>query len=98
MLKIFSFFKVVSMVSEAHSLKYPTCLFVNLTMFSKQTNPGHSGAGLWEGYNLFKFCSQVTDVSGEPEAYLNDHNDQVGRSRNYLDQNVSVSKPLYLPG
>ncbi|KAF4074678.1 hypothetical protein AMELA_G00242020 [Ameiurus melas] len=40
----------------------------------------------------------VTDVSGEAEAYLNDHNTQIGSSRNYLDQTLDVSKPLYLPG
>ncbi|XP_060764025.1 occludin-like [Neoarius graeffei] len=37
----------------------------------------------------------VTDVSGEPETFLNDHNDQIG---NYLHQSPDVTKPLYLPG
>ncbi|TSR04321.1 Occludin [Bagarius yarrelli] len=40
----------------------------------------------------------VTDVSGEPETYLNDHNDYIGSSRNYLDPPLDVAKPLYLPG
>ncbi|KAI5618530.1 occludin isoform X1, partial [Silurus asotus] len=40
----------------------------------------------------------VTDVSGGPETYLNEHNDYVGSSRNYLDHSLDVGKPLYLPG
>ncbi|KAF7687675.1 occludin b [Silurus meridionalis] len=40
----------------------------------------------------------VTDVSGDPETYLNEHNDYVGSSRNYLDRSLDVGKPLYLPG
>ncbi|XP_034155148.1 occludin b isoform X1 [Pangasianodon hypophthalmus] len=39
----------------------------------------------------------VTDVSGEPEAYVNGHNDHIS-SRNYLDQTMDTGKPLYLPG
>ncbi|XP_076855106.1 occludin b isoform X2 [Brachyhypopomus gauderio] len=39
----------------------------------------------------------VTDVSGDPEAFLNDSNDQVGKSWT-LSQTPDVEKPLYLPG
>ncbi|XP_036454548.1 occludin b [Colossoma macropomum] len=40
----------------------------------------------------------VTNVSGEPEALVNDYNDQVGASRSYLDQSPDFQKPIYLPG
>ncbi|XP_017296232.1 occludin b [Kryptolebias marmoratus] len=39
----------------------------------------------------------VSKVSGQPEPMLNDYNDQVGGSREYLDQ-PNNNKPLYLPG
>lgn len=37
---------------------------------------------------------QVKSVSGEPDALVNDYNDQVGGSRDFLDK----AKPIYLPG
>ncbi|KAK0142324.1 Occludin [Merluccius polli] len=39
----------------------------------------------------------VNNVSGEPEVLLNDPNDAVGGSRNYLDR-PNYNKPIYLPG
>ncbi|KAK1806873.1 hypothetical protein P4O66_005354, partial [Electrophorus voltai] len=39
----------------------------------------------------------VTDVSGEPESLVKDHNDQIGTSWN-LSHTPDVEKPLYLPG
>lgn len=36
-------------------------------------------------------------MSGDPEVFVNDHNDKVGASRDYLDQ-LDYNKPLYLPG
>ncbi|GAA6090134.1 occludin b isoform X1 [Tachysurus ichikawai] len=53
----------------------------------------HSNDGLSHGVEKW-----VTDVSGGPETYLNDHNDHVGNSRNYLVQPLDMTKPLYLPG
>lgn len=43
------------------------------------------------------FLLQVTNVSGNPEVLVNDRNDKVGGSRDYLDQS-DYKKPLYLPG
>ncbi|XP_029916843.1 occludin b [Myripristis murdjan] len=39
----------------------------------------------------------VNNVSGEPEALVNDYNDRVGGSRDYLDR-LDYNKPIYLPG
>ncbi|KAM3867778.1 occludin b [Diretmus argenteus] len=39
----------------------------------------------------------VKNVSGEPEALVNDFNDHVGGSRDYLER-LNYNKPLYLPG
>ena len=36
-------------------------------------------------------------MSGDPEVLVNDYNDKVGGSRDYLDQ-LDYNKPLYLPG
>ncbi|XP_076746807.1 MARVEL domain-containing protein 2b [Maylandia zebra] len=53
----------------------------------KVVNVGHhNSVGEW-----------VTNVSGDPEVFVNDHNDKVGASRDYLDQ-LDYNKPLYLPG
>ncbi|KAM9821295.1 occludin b isoform X1 [Syngnathus typhle] len=39
----------------------------------------------------------VKNVSGEPEAMLNDYNDQVGAPQSNMDQ-MEQNKPLYMPG
>ncbi|XP_037115397.1 occludin b isoform X2 [Syngnathus acus] len=39
----------------------------------------------------------VKNVSGEPEAMLNDYNDQVGAPQSDMDQ-MEQNKPLYMPG
>ncbi|XP_041854636.1 LOW QUALITY PROTEIN: MARVEL domain-containing protein 2b [Melanotaenia boesemani] len=52
----------------------------------KVLSGGHNSIGEW-----------VKNVSGEPEMLVNDYNNHVGGSRNYLDQ-LDNSKPLYLPG
>uniref|UniRef100_A0A3P8NVL3 Occludin b n=1 Tax=Astatotilapia calliptera TaxID=8154 RepID=A0A3P8NVL3_ASTCA len=53
----------------------------------KVVNVGHhNSVGEW-----------VTNVSGDPEVFVNDHNDKVGASTDYLDQ-LDYNKPLYLPG
>ncbi|XP_028851961.1 occludin b [Denticeps clupeoides] len=48
---------------------------------------GPQGVGEW-----------VKSVSGEPEAFLNDYNEQVGGSRNVLDQIPDHNISVYLPG
>ncbi|XP_037536561.1 occludin b [Nematolebias whitei] len=53
----------------------------------KVVNSGHKNSvGEW-----------VKNVSGDPEVMLNDYNDKVGGSRDFLDQ-PDYNKPLYLPG
>ncbi|KAM4578252.1 occludin b [Fundulus diaphanus] len=53
----------------------------------KTVNYGHhNSVGEW-----------VKNVSGEPEVLVNDPNDRVGGSRDYLDK-MDYNKPLYLPG
>ncbi|KAM4746686.1 occludin b [Anableps anableps] len=53
----------------------------------KVVNSGpHNSIGEW-----------VKNVSGEPEMLVNDPNDRVGGSRDYLDK-LDYNKPLYLPG
>ncbi|XP_030647800.1 occludin b [Chanos chanos] len=48
---------------------------------------GHHSIGEW-----------VNNVSGDPEALVNDYNPHVGGSREYLDESPDVEKPIYLPG
>ncbi|XP_063049748.1 uncharacterized protein LOC134444346 [Engraulis encrasicolus] len=58
---------------------------------------------LWEEVKMLRDVGPqsvgewVKSVSGEPEALVNDYNDKVGGSRNYLDESVD-RKPIYLPG
>ncbi|XP_034026893.1 occludin b isoform X2 [Thalassophryne amazonica] len=52
----------------------------------KVINEAHNSVGEW-----------VTNVSGEPEVLLNDPNDKVRGSRDYLDK-LDNKLPLYLPG
>ncbi|KAL2091901.1 hypothetical protein ACEWY4_011699 [Coilia grayii] len=58
---------------------------------------------LWEEVKMLRDVGPqsvgewVKNVSGEPEALVNDYNEQVGGSRHVLDESVDT-KPIYLPG
>ncbi|MED6242603.1 hypothetical protein ATANTOWER_007169, partial [Ataeniobius toweri] len=52
----------------------------------KATSGLHNSVGEW-----------VNKVSGEPDVFVNDPNDRIGGSRDYLDK-LDHKKPLYLPG
>ncbi|XP_010894336.1 occludin b [Esox lucius] len=61
---------------------------------------------LWEDVKLISdglrthtIGEWVNNVSGEPDALVNDYNSKLGGSRNYLDAPPDYSsKPIYLPG
>ncbi|XP_062399815.1 MARVEL domain-containing protein 2b [Sardina pilchardus] len=59
---------------------------------------------LWEEVKMLRDVGPqsvgewVTSVSGEPNALVNDYNDRVGGSINFLDEGLNKERPIYLPG